>query len=288
MKLKRWKIILLSEFLLVAILSNIDKTFILSCICILVHEATHILVAKLKGSRFNNLQFHIYGAKVELMDLEELTNKDKFYIYISGAMANIIIMSISWIMSKHCDREIFNILVKLNFSLAFFNLLPAYPLDGARVFEIILSRKLSFKKAQKIIAIISYVIATFFILVSISMAIFLRKFNISLLIIGAIIINITKIENKSTMYILMGNVFKKRNNVIKNGFIENKSISVHYKQGLVKVLTYVDKNRFNIFYILNDDMKLIYILNEDELLEALKLYGNISIEDYVNNKKGTS
>ena len=120
------------------------------------------------------------------------------------------------------------------------------------------------------------------------MAIFLRKFNISLLIIGAIIINITKIENKSTMYILMGNVFKKRNNVIKNGFIENKSISVHYKQGLVKVLTYVDKNRFNIFYILNDDMKLIYILNEDELLEALKLYGNISIEDYVNNKKGTS
>ena len=288
MKLKRWKIILLSEFLLVAILVNIDKTFILSCICILVHEATHILVAKLKGSRFNNLQFHIYGAKVELMDLEELTNKDKFYIYISGAMANIIIMSISWIMSKHCDREIFNILVKLNFSLAFFNLLPAYPLDGARVFEIILSRKLSFKKAQKIIAIISYVIATFFILVSISMAIFLRKFNISLLIIGAIIINITKIENKSTMYILMGNVFKKRNNVIKNGFIENKSISVHYKQGLVKVLTYVDKNRFNIFYILNDDMKLIYILNEDELLEALKLYGNISIEDYVNKKKDGS
>lgn len=288
MKLKRWKIILLSEFLLVAILVNIDKTFILSCICILVHEATHILVAKLKGSKFNNLQFHIYGAKVELMDLEELINKDKFYIYISGAMANIIIMSISWIISKHCDREIFNILVKLNFSLAFFNLLPAYPLDGARVFEIILSRKLSFKKAQKIIAIISYVIATFFILVSISMAIFLRKFNISLLIIGAIIINIIKIENKSTMYILMGNVFKKRNNVIKNGFIENKSISVHYKQGLVKVLTYVDKNRFNIFYILNDDMKLIYILNEDELLEALRLYGNISIEDYVNNKKGTS
>ena len=288
MKLKRWKIILLSEFLLVAILVNIDKTFILSCICILVHEATHILVAKLKGSRFNNLQFHIYGAKVELMDLEELTNKDKFIIYISGAMANIIIMSISWIMSKHCDREIFNILVKLNFSLAFFNLLPAYPLDGARVFEIILSRKLSFKKAQKIIAIISYVIATFFILVSMSMAIFLRKFNISLLIIGAIIINITKIENKSTMYILMGNVFKKRNNVIKNGFIENKSISVHYKQGLVKVLTYVDKNRFNIFYILNDDMKLIYILNEDELLEALKLYGNISIEDYVNKKKDGS
>ena len=53
-------------------------------------------------------------------------------------------------------------------------------------------------------------------------------------------------------------------------------------------MTYVDKNRFNSFYVLNDDMKLIYILNEDELVEALKAYGNISIEDYVNNKKESS
>lgn len=101
-------------------------------------------------------------------------------------------------------------------------------------------------------------------------------------------IDITKTEEKSTMYILMGNVFKKHNNIVKNGFIENRTISVYYKQGLVKLLTYVDKNRFNSFYVLNDDMKLIYILNEDELVEALKAYGNISIEDYVNNKKESS
>ncbi len=288
MKLKRWKQILLSEFLLVAVLINIDKTFILSCCCILIHEFSHIIVAKLKGSRFNNLQFHIYGAKVELMDLEELTNKDKIIIYIAGAMANIIIMIVSGIISKHSSNEIFDILVNLNFSLAFFNLLPAYPLDGARVMEIILSRKITYKRTQKIISIISYVIAAFFIFISISAAIFLKEFNISLIIIGIIIIDITRTEEKSTMYILMGSVFKKRNNIIKNGFIENRTISVYYKKGLVKLLTYVDKNRFNSFYVLNDDMKLIYILNEDELVEALKVYGNISIEDYVNTKKNSS
>lgn len=288
MKLKRWKQILLSEFLLIAILVNIDKTFILSCCCILIHEFSHIIVAKLKGSRFNNLQFHIYGAKVELMDLDELTDKDKIIIYIAGAMANIVIMIIAWIVSKHNNNEIFETLFKLNFSLAFFNLLPAYPLDGARVMELILSRKITYKRAQKIISIISYVIAAFFILISISAAIFFKEFNISLIAIGIIMIDITKTEEKSTMYILMGNVFKKHNNIVKNGFIENRTISVYYKQGLVKLLTYVDKNRFNSFYILNDDMKLIYILNEDELVEALKVYGNISIEDYVNNKKDSS
>ena len=86
----------------------------------------------------------------------------------------------------------------------------------------------------------------------------------------------------------MGNVFKKRSNIIRNGFIENRTISVYYKQGLVKLLTYIDKNRFNSFYVLDDDMKLIYVLNEDELVEALKIYGNISLEDYVKNKNDSS
>lgn len=288
MKFKRWKQILLSEFLLVAVLINIDKTFLLSCICILIHEFSHILVAKMKGSKFNNLQFHIYGAKVELMDLEELTNKDKLIIYMSGAMSNIIIMIVSAILFKYTNKEIFEILFKLNFGLAFFNLLPAYPLDGARIMEIILSRKITYKRAQKIISIISYTIAAFFILISVSAAIFLKKFNISLFLIGIIMIDITSTEEEATMYILMGNVFKKRSNIIRNGFIENRTISVYYKQVLVKLLTYIDKNRFNSFYVLDDDMKLIYVLNEDELVEALKIYGNISLEDYVKNKNDSS
>ena len=266
MKFKRWKQILLSEFLLVAVLINIDKTFLLSCICILIHEFSHILVAKMKGSKFNNLQFHIYGAKVELMDLEELTNKDKLIIYMSGAMSNIIIMIVSAILFKYTNKEIFEISFKLNLGLAFFNLLPAYPLDGARIMEIILSRKITYKRAQKIISIISYTIAAFFILISVSAAIFLKKFNISLFLIGIIMIDITSTEEEASMYILMGNVFKKRSNIIRNGFIENRTISVYYKQGLVKLLTYIDKNRFNSFYVLDDDMKLIYVLIEYELV----------------------
>jgi len=46
-------------------------------------------------------------------------------------------------------------------------------------------------------------------------------------------------------------------------------------------LTLVDKNKFNSFYVLNEDMELLGILNEDELIKALKDYGNISLEKYM-------
>jgi stage IV sporulation protein FB len=83
----------------------------------------------------------------------------------------------------------------------------------------------------------------------------------------------------------MGDMIKKIRKLKKHNYIENKSISVYYKKGLVNVLSLVDKNKFNSFYILNDDMELISIIHEDELIKALKDYGNITLEEYVQLKK---
>ena len=80
----------------------------------------------------------------------------------------------------------------------------------------------------------------------------------------------------------MRNIFVKRNKLLRNKYIENKSISVYYKLGLINVMAIIDKNRFNSFYILDDDLKLLFIMHEDELIEALKLYGNITLEEYFN------
>ena len=79
----------------------------------------------------------------------------------------------------------------------------------------------------------------------------------------------------------MGDMIKKVRKLKKHKYIENKSISVYYKKGLVNVLTLVDKNKFNSFYIVNDDMELLGIIHEDELLKALKFYGNITLEEYM-------
>ena len=113
-----------------------------------------------------------------------------------------------------------------------------------------------------------------------------KGINISLIIAAIIIYLITRSEKKSAMYILMGNIFVKRNKLLRNKYIENKSISVYYKLGLANVMAIIDKNRFNSFYVLDDDLKLLFIMHEDELIEALKLYGNITLEEYfdIRNK----
>lgn len=275
---------ILAEIILIVLVCSYNKMFIFALIWVFLHEITHILVALKFGCKFYNIEFHIFGMKTELIDIDSLKENQKIIVYLSGALLNIVLAIFFYIINIKYDSSFIETSMNLNIGLAVFNLLPAYPLDGSRILEVILSKKMLFKKAQKIISIVSFSIAALFIIISAIIYIFLHSLNLSMIIGAIIIIYITRMEEHTTMYITMSNVVKKRNKLLKNKYIENKSISVYYKQGLVNVLALVDRNKFNIFYILDDDMKLIYILNEDELIDALKVYGNMTLEEYIKRK----
>lgn len=284
----RWKKGFLAEIILFFILINLNESIILAFISIFLHEISHIVVAKRNGCKFNNFKIHIYGTSAEFINIEELSKKEKIQIYLAGPFMNLVIICIFFFISLITNNNIVSKMININLNLLFFNILPAYPLDGSRILEIILSSKILFKEVIDIISKISYMIA--FGLIAISLIIFMYNdgINISLIIAAIIICLITKSEKKSAMYILMGNIFIKRNKLLRNNYIENKSISVYYKMGLVNVMAIIDKNRFNSFYVLDDDLKLLFIMYEDELIEALKLYGNITLEEYFNIKNKNS
>lgn len=284
----RWKKGFLAEIILFFILINLNESIILAFISIFLHEISHIIVAKRNGCKFNNFKIHIYGTSAEFINIEELSKKEKIQIYLAGPFMNLVIICIFFFISLITNNNIVSKMININLNLLFFNILPAYPLDGSRILEIILSSKILFKEVIDIISKISYMIA--FGLIAISLIIFMYNdgINISLIIAAIIICLITKSEKKSAMYILMGNIFIKRNKLLRNNYIENKSISVYYKMGLVNVMAIIDKNRFNSFYVLDDDLRLLFIMYEDELIEALKLYGNITLEEYFNIKNKNS
>ena len=275
---------ILAEILLILLICSYNTMFIFAFVWVFLHEIAHILIALKYGCKFYNIGFHVFGLNAELSEINTLKDNEKIVVYVAGALFNIMSAVTFYLISFKYNNIFIETSINLNIGLAFFNLLPAYPLDGSRILEIILSKTILFKKAQRIISIISYIIAGLFIISGISIYIFLHSLNLSIIVGAIIIVYITRMEEHTSMYITMGNIVKKRKKLLKDNYIENKSISVYYKQGLVSVLALVDRNKFNTFYILNDDMKLIYILHEDELIEALKIYGNMTVEEYINIK----
>ncbi|WP_297418655.1 M50 family metallopeptidase [Clostridium sp.] len=282
--MKKWYIVLILELSILLWLGDFKGYIIISFLWVILHEFAHIIVASKFGCKFNSVNISILGAKAELNDIDELTQKKKMVLYLAGPFFNIFMAVLAGFLYDYFSYEFIRNSIVVNLCLGIFNLLPAYPLDGSRVCEILLSKKFLYKKSKKITEIFSFIISGALLLIFIIMML-LHKVNISLFLAVILITYATILEGQRTMYIIMGDMIKKVRKLKKHNYIENKSISVYYKKGLVNVLTLVDKNKFNSFYALNDDMELIGIIHEDELIKALKDYGNITLEEYMKIRK---
>lgn len=282
--MKKWYKVLIVELLILMWILDFNNSIFISFLWIILHEFAHILVANNFGCRFNSFNISISGVKAELIDIDELTEKKKLILYLAGPFSNFFMSVVACFFYSFFKWNFIESSIIINIYLGVFNLLPAYPLDGARVCEILLSRKFLYKKSKSITEIASFVISGVLILIFVIMLL-LHKVNISLFLAAILMIYTTFLEKEKTMYIIMGDMIRKVRKLKKYNYIENKSISVYYKKGLVNVLTLVDKNKFNSFYVLDDDMQLIGIIHEDELIKALKEYGNITLEEYIYIRK---
>lgn len=97
--MERWKRGILAEIILFFILISLNNSFVLAFISIIAHEAAHIVIAKKNGCKFNDIQIHIYGAKAQFVNIEELSKKEKLQIYLAGPITNFIIIFIFFFLS---------------------------------------------------------------------------------------------------------------------------------------------------------------------------------------------
>ncbi|MDU4425881.1 MAG: peptidase M50 [Clostridium sp.] len=274
---------LILEFIFLLVICTLNKQMLIGFIWVILHEAVHILVANNFGLRLSSFKIHITGAGTEIDDIDDLSENRKLILYVSGPLFNFVSAIVLLFLKNEYGLNVESS-IWINLGLLFFNMLPAYPLDGVRIYEILLSKKILYKKAKKLLVRASFTVAAF-IMIGFFLTIYIHKVNISLLLASVLLTYTTFLENEKTIYIIMGSIVRKSRRLISDGYIENKSISVYYKRDLIKVLSLVDRNKFNSFFVLDDDMRLLGIIYEDELIKTLKENGNMTLEELLVSKK---
>ncbi|WP_294350135.1 site-2 protease family protein [uncultured Clostridium sp.] len=278
--MKKNKKIFLLEFVILIVIGCIYKKILLGFTWAILHELVHIIVAKKYNVDLYNMSINVTGVKAELKDLDDINDRETLMIFSSGPLFNLVAFIILWLIREKFNVSYLDSSISINIGLVFFNMLPAYPLDGIRLYEVILGKRLLYKKAKNILISISFGVSIT-MLILFYLTIYIHRVNFSLLLAALLLTYTTFLERDRTVYLLMGNIFRKRRKLVKYSYLENKTVSVYYKLNLVRVLNLIDKNKFNSFYILDDELKVLKILNEDELLEALGEYGNITLEEVV-------
>src|SRR5207244_10162340 len=122
---------------------------------VLVHEFSHSLVAQARGMRVRDITLFIFGG-VSNIGGEARTARDEFLIAVVGPLTSFALAGIFWLVGQSLGATstfdlltgsvrglrsltpataILNYLTTINLLLGAFNLLPAFPLDGGRVFR---------------------------------------------------------------------------------------------------------------------------------------------------------
>jgi Zn-dependent protease len=114
---------------------------ILLFISVLLHELSHSLVAKSRNIGVKSITLFFFGG-VAGITKEDMKPFSEFIMAIAGPLFSLFLAGIFLLIFNY-TTSVFWIaitfyLYQLNFILALFNLVPAFPLDGGRAFRAIL------------------------------------------------------------------------------------------------------------------------------------------------------
>lgn len=143
---KKGRILLHPLFFAVGIIYSILgelPLFLMSCLVAIEHECAHAFAAQKLGYKLNRIVLMPYGAIID-GDLKGIGIKDELIVAISGPLCNLctalFFVAVWWFYPTayaYTDTAYYSSL-----AIALVNLLPAYPLDGGRIFQCLLENAL--------------------------------------------------------------------------------------------------------------------------------------------------
>jgi Zn-dependent protease len=125
---------------------------------VLVHEFSHSLVAQARGLRVRDITLFVFGGVSNIRG-EARTARDEFFIALVGPLTSFALAGVFWFMAHFLGSTpgfspplgsvrgfrtlsahgaVLQYLAVINVILGAFNLMPAFPLDGGRIFRSIL------------------------------------------------------------------------------------------------------------------------------------------------------
>ena len=245
-------------YAIILVLQNKYVYLLSSLFCIIIHEWSHFKVAYNLGYCLDTLNIMPYGAM--LSGADDFTEKDGLKIAFAGPLSNIILCLILlatwWIfpVSYSFTKSIFD----ASITLAFFNLIPLFPLDGSKII-LVLS-----KNSNKTLAFLK---AIGFAISGVLYIIFLISFfytpNLNLGITSAIVYVSTISSSNKESYKKICDIcpYVKRLDLP----LTKKTLMVHQDLKIIRLLKHINAGSQITFEIVDDNLNLVKSLSENEL-----------------------
>ena len=228
-----------------------------SIIAVVIHELGHSFEAYRRGYKLKKITLYPYGGVV---DGENVSKEHMVTVAIAGPLANVVVALVcNSFRSVYPEAEFLTSLLNANVAVFAFNLLPAFPLDGARIITSLCKNEI---KALKILRIVG---------IACSLALFIAfifsafgKINLTLGVIAIFLLaGSTTGTGREICARVVGLSPLVKN--YRNG-VEVRRVAVHQNSSLLKVQSMLKARSITEFLLVDDTGVTVDEFSENDLM----------------------
>ena len=147
-----------------SLISGLFKEFVVISIIILFHEFGHFIFLYKYKWNIKEIKIYPFGGVCTLDEKIDKPLKEEFIISIMGLIFQELLFLIIFILRKNLiiDSYIYELFKNYNLAIFLFNLLPIIPLDGSKIFNVIVNKIFNFRVSYMINIIISVLFLSIF------------------------------------------------------------------------------------------------------------------------------
>lgn len=128
--------ILIPVFLFLLVSGNVS-IYTLVFISLLIHEAGHIVAAKMVGLRVRSCTIMPYGGELTIPGRHAARRRKRFYVALGGPVATLLLLLLAILIPFSAT----DLLIRIQLILLAVNLLPFLPLDGGQALSAFIEKK---------------------------------------------------------------------------------------------------------------------------------------------------
>jgi stage IV sporulation protein FB len=265
--------------LLLGVLGGLHVEVLALSLALIIHELAHIFTAQSLGIKVQEVRLLPFGARITL-DLARATPETEILTALAGPMANFSVAIFMFlVLNQGVGIGVLNQFTSRQLQLGFFNLIPALPLDGGRIFELWLRERTNFIFASRSAAKAGKVLAGALFIIS-ALSFGLGKLPFNLAIPAMFLYYYAVREERETALVFIKQVTQKKGRVLEKGLLSAEILVVVETTPVKRLLYLFAPQKYYIVYVVDRDMHIKKYLTETEIFDQIVLKGlEICVKD---------
>lgn len=233
-----------------------------------VHEFAHVFVGNKLGVVIHEIEILPFGGRIK-SSLSDASDESEMLTVLAGPLANFAVVGFILVLStlEFIPPKIAWQFTHYQLMLGIFNMLPALPLDGGRIFALWLRQRMSFTSSVRIASHTGKILGYSMLIIALFGFAF-KKLYISFIIAGFFLLQQASTEEKNAHLIFMKHLAKKEKLSIKR-YLPGEIIIADQETTAKKILYLFSPQKYLIVYILDKNMKIQKSLTETEIFDKI-------------------